>query len=239
MTMFAIRPLSRFVKSSGFLWVRRSGRFGDPDNDANWKHGQPEFVTREEIVCTWTLLASVLVLKYQSVSSCTRIPRPKSSSVVCSLHSSTAHVRPKTAVATWLGQRLTAFVHLAQTSLSSSSTFSSSSCSVWIMQCCSAMRQIRTASSRSLKVCTLSTRWSYESPIDRPCTIRQCLQVKTAASANVTYIANSKIAFDGVGDGEKSQSRAVWSLACCDTDHYGAQLISTIYLSHHLSCRDD
>lgn len=40
--MFAILPLSSCVKALGVLDVRRSGRFGDPESDANYRGGQPQ-----------------------------------------------------------------------------------------------------------------------------------------------------------------------------------------------------
>lgn len=94
------------------------------------------------------------------------MPQPKSSSVVCSLHSSTDHVRPKTLLATWLDQYLRDSRRwYLLTNFSSDSMILSSCPSVSMMQCCSATRQTRTASSRSLSVRTLSTRSSCASSI--------------------------------------------------------------------------
>ena len=93
------------------------------------------------------------VLDGVSPSSATRIPFPKSSSLVCWLQMNAAQLSPNVLAATYVPeQRGAQGCESLPTSLSSSCTWSRHACSVSMMQCWSATRQMRVASSISPRV---------------------------------------------------------------------------------------
>jgi hypothetical protein len=165
MTMFAIRRLSNGLNGLGDFDVRRSGILGDPDDDENCQMLASRTRTRihDPYLATLplTLALKIVVALISNQDAASEVVQ--CSILIAFQHRprEPIHIRRDLLPSAWIPNQIPAVL----TSFSSSCTSPTNPFSASMMQCWSATKQMRTASSRSLSACTFSVIWSPASSV--------------------------------------------------------------------------